>query len=59
IATQYCHRVRGPMVIYEPNGPHANLHDVDGDIYFLQLQAFSFTQDAHQRALSSFLLIDI
>ncbi|THU83084.1 hypothetical protein K435DRAFT_690203, partial [Dendrothele bispora CBS 962.96] len=61
LAAQYCDRVRGPVVVYDPNGPHVNLYDVDGDIHFLQLQAFSFAQDAPQRALSyaSFLLIDI
>ncbi|THU77562.1 hypothetical protein K435DRAFT_650087, partial [Dendrothele bispora CBS 962.96] len=34
LATQYCDGVRGPMVVYDPNGPHANLYDVDQDIYF-------------------------
>ncbi|THU94085.1 hypothetical protein K435DRAFT_596184, partial [Dendrothele bispora CBS 962.96] len=27
----YRDRVRGPMIVYDPNGPHANLYDVDGD----------------------------
>ncbi|KAK7450141.1 laccase, multicopper oxidase, benzenediol:oxygen oxidorectuctase [Stygiomarasmius scandens] len=25
----YCDGVRGPMVVYDPNDPHANLYDVD------------------------------
>jgi iron transport multicopper oxidase len=29
LSTQYCDGLRGPMVIYDPNDPHASLYDVD------------------------------
>ncbi|KAN0135809.1 laccase B [Lactarius tabidus] len=28
---QYCDGLRGPLVIYDPNDPHAQLYDVDND----------------------------
>ncbi|KAG7443717.1 laccase [Guyanagaster necrorhizus] len=31
LATQYCDGLRGPLVIYDPNDPHADLYDVDDD----------------------------
>ncbi|KAF7973388.1 hypothetical protein HWV62_15493 [Athelia sp. TMB] len=31
LATQYCDGLRGPLVIYDPEGPHADLYDVDDD----------------------------
>ncbi|THU98196.1 hypothetical protein K435DRAFT_661460, partial [Dendrothele bispora CBS 962.96] len=52
LTTQYCDRVRGPMVVYDPNGPHANLYDVEGDIYFLKHSLLLKPQP--QRSLSSF-----
>ncbi|THU98168.1 hypothetical protein K435DRAFT_661478, partial [Dendrothele bispora CBS 962.96] len=52
LATQYCDGVRGPMIVYDRNGPHVNLYDVDSYIFSLQLQAFSFAQDAPHRTLS-------
>ncbi|KAK7027916.1 laccase, multicopper oxidase, benzenediol:oxygen oxidorectuctase [Paramarasmius palmivorus] len=30
-ATQYCDGLRGPLVIYDPNDPHALLYDVDDE----------------------------
>ena len=29
LAVQYCDGLRGPMVIYDPDDPHAELYDVD------------------------------
>ena len=29
IATQYCDGLRGPLVIYDPNDPFADMYDVD------------------------------
>ncbi|KAF8904867.1 laccase [Mucidula mucida] len=29
LSTQYCDGLRGPMVIYDPEDPHADLYDVD------------------------------
>ncbi|EIM87797.1 laccase T2 copper depleted [Stereum hirsutum FP-91666 SS1] len=37
LSTQYCDGLRGPMVIYDPNDPHASLYDVDDDTTILTL----------------------
>lgn len=35
LSTQYCDGLRGPMIVYDPNDPHADLYDVDdGEILF-------------------------
>ncbi|KAH9857793.1 phenoloxidase [Lenzites betulinus] len=31
LSTQYCDGLRGPLVVYDPNDPHASLYDVDND----------------------------
>nr|ACZ58368.1 laccase [Cerrena sp. WR1] len=31
LSTQYCDGLRGPMVVYDPNDPHASLYDVDDE----------------------------
>ncbi|EJF61592.1 laccase [Dichomitus squalens LYAD-421 SS1] len=31
LSTQYCDGLRGPLVIYDPEDPHASLYDVDDD----------------------------
>ncbi|EJD00037.1 laccase [Fomitiporia mediterranea MF3/22] len=31
LSTQYCDGLRGPLVIYDPNDPHAGLYDVDDE----------------------------
>nr|BAE80732.1 laccase 2 [Flammulina velutipes] len=31
LSSQYCDGIRGPMVIYDPDDPHAALYDVDND----------------------------
>ncbi|KAI0807084.1 phenoloxidase [Fomes fomentarius] len=31
LSTQYCDGLRGPIVVYDPNDPHASLYDVDND----------------------------
>ncbi|KAI0751805.1 laccase 1 [Daedaleopsis nitida] len=31
LATQYCDGLRGPMVVYDPNDPHASRYDIDND----------------------------
>ncbi|KAI0637513.1 laccase [Trametes polyzona] len=31
LSTQYCDGLRGPMVVYDPNDPHADLYDVDDE----------------------------
>ncbi|KAI0371788.1 phenoloxidase [Pilatotrama ljubarskyi] len=31
LSTQYCDGLRGPMVVYDPNDPHASLYDVDNE----------------------------
>ncbi|KAI0246641.1 laccase T2 copper depleted [Lactifluus subvellereus] len=34
---QYCDGLRGPMVIYDPDDPHANLYDVDNEYTVITL----------------------
>ncbi|KAI0822637.1 phenoloxidase [Trametes gibbosa] len=31
LSTQYCDGLRGPLVVYDPNDPHASLYDLDND----------------------------
>ncbi|KAJ7935956.1 laccase [Mycena leptocephala] len=31
LATQYCDGLRGPLVVYDPDDPHADLYDVDDE----------------------------
>nr|AMJ39541.1 laccase 4 [Coriolopsis trogii] len=31
LSTQYCDGLRGPIVVYDPNDPHASRYDVDND----------------------------
>ncbi|OCH92436.1 laccase 1 [Obba rivulosa] len=31
LATQYCDGLRGPLVVYDPNDPYADLYDVDDE----------------------------
>nr|ACZ82339.1 laccase [Lentinus sp. WR2] len=31
LSTQYCDGLRGPLVVYDPNDPHAALYDIDDD----------------------------
>ncbi|KAJ6459961.1 laccase [Mycena sanguinolenta] len=31
LSTQYCDGLRGPLVVYDPDDPHADLYDVDDD----------------------------
>lgn len=37
LATQYCDGLRGALVIYDPNDPHASLYDVDDDTTVITL----------------------
>ena len=39
LSTQYCDGLRGAMVVYDPNDPHADLYDVDDGEAFLLLCA--------------------
>lgn len=39
-ATQYCDGLRGPIVVYDPNDPFADLYDVDdGACYYHQTRS--------------------
>nr|WBQ85209.1 laccase [Flammulina velutipes var. lupinicola] len=31
LSTQYCDGIRGPLIIYDPDDPHASLYDFDND----------------------------
>ncbi|KAF8895919.1 laccase lcc5 [Mucidula mucida] len=37
LSTQYCDGVRGPLVIYDPDDPHADLYDVDDESTIITL----------------------
>ncbi|PIL36360.1 transporter [Ganoderma sinense ZZ0214-1] len=37
LSTQYCDGLRGPMVVYDPNDPHADLYDVDDESTIITL----------------------
>ncbi|KAF7319806.1 Laccase G [Mycena kentingensis (nom. inval.)] len=37
LSTQYCDGLRGPLVVYDPNDPHADLYDVDDDTTVITL----------------------
>ncbi|KAI0747845.1 laccase [Daedaleopsis nitida] len=37
LSTQYCDGLRGPMVVYDPDDPHASLYDVDDDATVITL----------------------
>ncbi|KAK0231518.1 laccase lcc5 [Armillaria fumosa] len=37
LATQYCDGIRGPLIIYDDNDPHASLYDVDDESTVLSL----------------------
>ncbi|KAJ7080204.1 laccase-4 [Mycena belliarum] len=37
LAVQYCDGLRGPLVVYDPNDPHASLYDVDDDTTIITL----------------------
>jgi FtsP/CotA-like multicopper oxidase with cupredoxin domain len=35
VSTQYCDGLRGPLVVYDPQDPHADLYDIDDGQHFL------------------------
>ena len=35
LSTQYCDGLRGPMVVYDPEDPHADLYDFDDGDYIV------------------------
>ncbi|KAH9853245.1 laccase [Lenzites betulinus] len=37
LSTQYCDGLRGPMVVYDPSDPHADLYDVDDETTVITL----------------------
>lgn len=37
LSTQYCDGLRGPLVIYDPNDPHASLYDIDDESTIITL----------------------
>ncbi|EIN05369.1 laccase 1 [Punctularia strigosozonata HHB-11173 SS5] len=37
LSTQYCDGLRGALVVYDPNDPHASLYDVDDDTTVITL----------------------
>ena len=37
VATQYCDGLRGPLVIYDPDDPYADLYDVDDETTVITL----------------------
>ncbi|KAI0352456.1 laccase [Trametes cingulata] len=43
LSTQYCDGLRGPMVVYDPNDPHADLYDVDDESTVITLSDWYHT----------------
>ncbi|EEB90209.1 hypothetical protein MPER_11614 [Moniliophthora perniciosa FA553] len=43
-STQYCDGLRGPLVIYDPNDPHASLYDVDDESTVITLADWYHTK---------------
>ncbi|KAI0689487.1 laccase LCC3-3 [Cerioporus squamosus] len=43
LSTQYCDGLRGPMVVYDPNDPHASLYDVDDESTVITLSDWYHT----------------
>ncbi|KAJ7720366.1 laccase [Mycena maculata] len=37
LATQYCDGLRGPLVVYDPDDPHADLYDADNETTIITL----------------------
>jgi len=37
VSTQYCDGLRGPLVVYDPQDPYADLYDIDDGQYFFLL----------------------
>ncbi|KAI0644028.1 laccase B [Trametes meyenii] len=46
LSTQYCDGLRGPMVVYDPNDPNADLYDVDDDSTVITLSDWYHTAAA-------------
>ncbi|KAI3612921.1 laccase [Moniliophthora roreri] len=44
LATQYCDGLRGPIVIYDPDDPHASLYDVDDESTVITLADWYHTK---------------
>nr|AIZ72726.1 laccase G [Trametes hirsuta] len=43
LSTQYCDGLRGPMVVYDPDDPHASLYDVDDESTVITLSDWYHT----------------
>nr|Q99055.1 RecName: Full=Laccase-4; AltName: Full=Benzenediol:oxygen oxidoreductase 4; AltName: Full=Diphenol oxidase 4; AltName: Full=Urishiol oxidase 4; Flags: Precursor [Trametes villosa]AAB47734.1 laccase [Trametes villosa] len=43
LSTQYCDGLRGPMVVYDPSDPHADLYDVDDETTIITLSDWYHT----------------
>nr|VWO94449.1 Multicopper oxidase [Ganoderma boninense] len=43
LSTQYCDGLRGPMVVYDPEDPHAGLYDVDDETTVITLADWTHT----------------
>ncbi|PIL29720.1 transporter [Ganoderma sinense ZZ0214-1] len=43
LSTQYCDGLRGPMVVYDPDDPHASLYDVDDETTVITLSDWYHT----------------
>jgi hypothetical protein len=50
--TQYCDGLRGPLVVYDPQDPHANLYDYDDGKLWKQVQAIPIYLNITQPARS-------
>ncbi|KAF7318712.1 Laccase A [Mycena chlorophos] len=50
LSTQYCDGLRGPLVVYDPNDPHANLYDVDDETTIVTLADW-YHEPAHELSI--------
>ncbi|KAH8102709.1 laccase [Cristinia sonorae] len=48
LATQSCDGLRGPLIVYDPNDPHADMYDVDDDYTVITLAEWYHTMARKQ-----------
>ena len=49
LSTQYCDGLRGPIVVYDPEDPHADLYDIDNGVFVSSQFAYNATNMSFRR----------
>ena len=49
LSTQYCDGLRGPIVVYDPEDPHADLYDIDNGKFVSSQFAYNATNMSFRR----------